>query len=65
MTSAASSPLDSVVCVDTEAELLAAMNASNGCLVASFSTHRLGYDKTEVEASTRDRLFRRATATGI
>ena len=27
-------PLDSIVCVDTEAELLAAMNASNGCLVA-------------------------------
>ena len=31
-------PLDSVVCVDTEAELLAAMNASNGCLVASLAT---------------------------
>ena len=31
-------PLDSIVCVDTEAELLAAMNASNGCLVASVAT---------------------------
>ncbi|MBA2770134.1 MAG: aldehyde dehydrogenase family protein [Sporichthyaceae bacterium] len=31
-------PLDSVVCVDTESELLAAMNASNGCLVASLAT---------------------------
>ena len=31
-------PLDSVVCVDTEAEFLAAMNASNGCLVASVAT---------------------------
>ncbi len=30
-------PLDSVV-VDTESELLAAMNASNGCLVASVAT---------------------------
>lgn len=31
-------PLDSVVVVDTEAELLAAMNASNGSLVASIAT---------------------------
>jgi acyl-CoA reductase-like NAD-dependent aldehyde dehydrogenase len=31
-------PLDSVVCVDTEAEFVAAMNASNGCLVASVAT---------------------------
>ena len=31
-------PLDSVVCVDTEAEFIAAMNASNGCLVASIAT---------------------------
>ncbi len=31
-------PLDSVVIVDTEAELLAAMNASNGALVASIAT---------------------------
>jgi len=31
-------PLDSVVLVDSEAELLAAMNASNGCLVASLAT---------------------------
>lgn len=31
-------PLDSVVVVDTEAEFLAAMNASNGCLVASVAT---------------------------
>ena len=31
-------PLDSVVLVDTEAELLAAMNASNGSLVASIAT---------------------------
>ena len=31
-------PLDSIVLVDSEAELLAAMNASNGCLVASIAT---------------------------
>jgi acyl-CoA reductase-like NAD-dependent aldehyde dehydrogenase len=31
-------PLDSIVLVDTEAELLAAMNASNGSLVASVAT---------------------------
>ena len=31
-------PLDSVVVVDTESELLAAMNASNGSLVASVAT---------------------------
>lgn len=31
-------PLDSIVLVDSEAELLAAMNASNGCLVASLAT---------------------------
>jgi acyl-CoA reductase-like NAD-dependent aldehyde dehydrogenase len=31
-------PLDSIVLVDTEAELLAAMNASNGSLVASIAT---------------------------
>ncbi len=31
-------PLDSIVVVDTEAELLAAMNASNGSLVASVAT---------------------------
>ncbi|MQY10109.1 NAD/NADP-dependent betaine aldehyde dehydrogenase [Streptomyces sp. RB5] len=31
-------PVDSIVLVDTEAELLAAMNASNGALVASVST---------------------------
>ena len=31
-------PLDSIVVVDSEAELLAAMNASNGSLVASVAT---------------------------
>ena len=31
-------PLDSVIIVDTESELLAAMNASNGALVASVAT---------------------------
>jgi acyl-CoA reductase-like NAD-dependent aldehyde dehydrogenase len=31
-------PLDSIVVVDSEAELLAAMNASNGALVASIAT---------------------------
>ena len=30
-------PVDTIVLVDTEAELLAAMNASNGALVASIS----------------------------
>jgi acyl-CoA reductase-like NAD-dependent aldehyde dehydrogenase len=36
-------PLESVVCVDTEAELLAAMNASNGCLVASLATDDMDF----------------------
>ena len=36
-------PLDSVVVVDTEAELLAAMNASNGSLVASLATDDLDF----------------------
>jgi acyl-CoA reductase-like NAD-dependent aldehyde dehydrogenase len=31
-------PIDSIVLVDSRAELLAAMNASNGCLVASVAT---------------------------
>jgi acyl-CoA reductase-like NAD-dependent aldehyde dehydrogenase len=31
-------PLDSIVLVDSESELLAAMNASNGCLVGSIAT---------------------------
>jgi acyl-CoA reductase-like NAD-dependent aldehyde dehydrogenase len=31
-------PLDSIICVDTEAELLSSMNASNGCLVSSIAT---------------------------
>jgi acyl-CoA reductase-like NAD-dependent aldehyde dehydrogenase len=35
-------PLDSIVIVDSEAELLAAMNASNGSLVASIATDDLG-----------------------
>lgn len=34
-------PLDSIVVVDTEAELLAAMNASNGALVASLATDNI------------------------
>jgi acyl-CoA reductase-like NAD-dependent aldehyde dehydrogenase len=34
-------PLDSVVVIDTQAELLAAMNASNGSLVASIATDDL------------------------
>ena len=36
-------PLDSIVLVDTEAELLAAMNASNGALVASLATDDLNF----------------------
>ena len=36
-------PLDSIVVVDTEAELLAAMNASNGSLVASVATDDLEF----------------------
>jgi acyl-CoA reductase-like NAD-dependent aldehyde dehydrogenase len=36
-------PLDSVVIVDTESELLAAMNASNGALVASVATDDLTF----------------------
>jgi acyl-CoA reductase-like NAD-dependent aldehyde dehydrogenase len=34
-------PLDSVVIVDTQAELLSAMNASNGSLVASIATDNM------------------------
>jgi acyl-CoA reductase-like NAD-dependent aldehyde dehydrogenase len=36
-------PLDSVVIVDTENELLAGMNASNGSLVASVATDNAGF----------------------
>jgi acyl-CoA reductase-like NAD-dependent aldehyde dehydrogenase len=36
-------PLDSVVIVDTQNELLAAMNASNGSLVASIATDDPGF----------------------
>ena len=36
-------PLDSVVIVDTESELLAAMNASNGSLVGSIATDDLDF----------------------
>ncbi len=36
-------PLDSIVVVDSEAELLAAMNASNGALVASVATDDAGF----------------------
>ena len=36
-------PIDSVVIVDTEAELLAAMNASNGSLVGSIATDDLDF----------------------
>ncbi|WP_441245446.1 aldehyde dehydrogenase family protein [Kitasatospora sp. McL0602] len=36
-------PLDSIVLVDTEAELLAAMNAGNGSLVASLATDDHGF----------------------
>jgi acyl-CoA reductase-like NAD-dependent aldehyde dehydrogenase len=36
-------PLDSIVVVDTEAELMAAMNASNGSLVASIATDDLDF----------------------
>src|ERR1700733_8277502 len=36
-------PIDSVVVVDTESELLAAMNASNGSLVASIATDDLDF----------------------
>jgi acyl-CoA reductase-like NAD-dependent aldehyde dehydrogenase len=36
-------PIDSVVIVDTESEMLAAMNASNGSLVASIATDDLDF----------------------
>jgi acyl-CoA reductase-like NAD-dependent aldehyde dehydrogenase len=45
-------PLDSVVVVDTEAELLAAMNASNGSLVASIAT-----DDPDVGARVSEELL--------
>lgn len=51
-------PLDSIVCVDTEAELLAAMNASNGCLVASIAT-----DDSDFAARVSEQL--RAFKVGI
>ncbi|EPD67390.1 aldehyde dehydrogenase family protein [Streptomyces sp. HGB0020] len=39
-------PVDTIVLVDTEAELLAAMNASNGALVATLSTNdRATFDR--------------------
>lgn len=39
-------PVDTIVLVDTEADLLAAMNASNGALVATLSTDdRAPYDR--------------------
>jgi len=44
-------PLDSVVVVDTQAELLAAMNASNGSLVASIAT-----DDTDTGATVAEEL---------
>lgn len=44
-------PLDSIVLVDTEAELLAAMNASNGSLVASVAT-----DDAELAARLAEEL---------
>jgi acyl-CoA reductase-like NAD-dependent aldehyde dehydrogenase len=44
-------PLDSVVVVDTRAELLAAMNASNGSLVASIAT-----DDVELGAQVAEEL---------
>jgi acyl-CoA reductase-like NAD-dependent aldehyde dehydrogenase len=44
-------PIDSIVVVDTEAELLAAMNASNGSLVASVAT-----DDPELGARVAEQL---------
>jgi acyl-CoA reductase-like NAD-dependent aldehyde dehydrogenase len=44
-------PLDSVVCVDAEAEFVAAMNVSNGCLVASIAT-----DDTDFGARVGEQL---------
>ena len=44
-------PLDSVVIVDTQNELLAAMNASNGSLVASIAT-----DDPDFAAHTAEQL---------
>jgi len=42
-------PLDSVVIVDTESELMAAMNASNGSLVASIATDDLAFGNRVAE----------------
>ncbi len=44
-------PLDSIVLVDSEAELLAAMNASNGSLVASIAT-----DDTDLAARVAEEV---------
>ncbi|MCW2928846.1 MAG: aldehyde dehydrogenase family protein, partial [Thermoleophilia bacterium] len=51
-------PLDSIVVVDTEAELLAEMNVSNGALVASLAT-----DDAEFAARVSEEL--RAFKVGI
>ncbi len=42
-------PLDSIVVVDTEAELLAAMNASNGSLVSSIATDDIEFARRVAE----------------
>jgi acyl-CoA reductase-like NAD-dependent aldehyde dehydrogenase len=42
-------PIDSVVIVDTESELLAAMNASNGSLVSSLATDDLDFAQRVAE----------------
>ena len=42
-------PLDSIVVVDTEAEFLSAMNASNGSLVASVATDDLAFAERVVD----------------
>ena len=42
-------PIDSVVIVDTESELLAAMNASNGSLVSSIATDDLDFAQRVAE----------------
>ncbi|MGP3999750.1 aldehyde dehydrogenase family protein [Streptomyces sp. 8N706] len=48
-------PVDSIVLVDTEAELLAAMNASNGALVATLSCDD---ERTATRLATEIRAFK-------
>jgi acyl-CoA reductase-like NAD-dependent aldehyde dehydrogenase len=48
-------PIDTIVCVDTESQLLAEMNSSNGSLVASLAMDDLDHAK---QLATQVRAFK-------